>query len=403
MTASSKRFLVWTIILVAGIGALVITFLPRAITVDVVTVERGAMIVTADYEGETRIHDVFTLSAPVAGRVRRIEAHVGDEVVANETILAHIEPGDPVFLDPRSEAQARAVVEAARSARVLAEAEVERAAAEFEFAEVEHHRSRELILEGTITRRELDAAERGLKTARAAMATAHAALQIRVFELEQAEAALLTPAETFARDADDCACIPLKAPVSGRVLRIASQSERVVQPGEMLVEIGDPADLEIVTDYLSTDVVPIEPGQRVIIDNWGGEVPLEGMVRHIEPFGFTKISALGIEEQRVNVVMDFTSPRALWEDLGHGYQVETRVVIWAAENAVSIPLTALFRDGKRWAAFALVDGRAELRHLTLGKRNGLAAEITDGLSAGERVIVHPSDRVVDGIRARARA
>jgi len=380
----------------------IVAFAPAPVTVDVVDAEIGPLMVTADYEGETRIHDLFALSAPVAGHVRRIEVHVGDGVVAGETVLAEIEPGNPTFLDPRSEAQARAAVEAARSARTLAEAEVERAVAELEFAETEHGRARELIDEGTITRREADSAEREFRTARAALATARAALQVRIYELEQAEAQLLTPADTPVISDGSCPCISLTAPVSGRVLRIPSQSERMVQPGDVLLEIGDPADLEIVTDYLSSDAVRIRSGQRVVIDNWGGEAPLEGEVRYVEPFGFSKTSALGIEEQRVNVVIEITSPREDWPTLGHGYQVETRVVLWETDAALAVPLTALFRDGERWAAFVLEDGYARLRHLDVGRRNGLQAEILAGVSAGERVIVHPSDRVRDGVRARVR-
>ncbi|MEJ2239401.1 MAG: HlyD family efflux transporter periplasmic adaptor subunit [Gemmatimonadales bacterium] len=402
MTAGRKRLVLWSSIGVVVLIGFVLAFAPEPVTVDVVEAEIGPLMVTVDYEGDTRIHDVFALSAPVAGHLRRIEAHVGDGVVAGETVLAEIEPGDPTFLDPRSEAQARAAVEAARSARALAEAEVESSVAELEFAEAEHRRARELIGEGTITRRDADSAERAFKTARAALATAQAALQIRIYELQQAEAQLLTPADRPSISDGSCPCISLTAPVGGRVLRIPNQSERMVQPGDALLEIGDPSDLEIVTDYLSSDAVRIRSGQRVIIDNWGGEAPLEGKVRYVEPFGFTKISALGIEEQRVNVVIDITSPREDWTALGHGYQVETRVVLLKTDAALVIPLTALFRDGERWAAFVLDDGNATLRHLDVGRRSGLEAEILSGLTAGERVIVHPSDRVRDGVRARVR-
>ena len=403
MTAGTKRLVLWSSIGAIVLFGFLLAFAPERITVDVVDLEIRPLMVTADYEGDTRIHDVFTLSAPVAGHVRRIEVHAGDAVVAGETVLAQIEPGDTTFLDPRSEAQARAAVEAARSARALAEAEVERVMAELEFAETEHRRARELIGEGTITRREADSAERAFKTTRAALATAQAGLQIRIYELEQAEAQLLTPADKPAADAGSCPCISLTAPVSGRVLRVPSQSERMVQPGDVLLDSGDPADLEIVTDYLSSDAVRMRSGQRVIIDNWGGEAPLEGTVRYVEPFGFTKISALGIEEQRVNVVIDITSPRESWMALGHGYQVETRVVLWETDAALAVPLTALFRDGEQWAAFVLKDGNVSLRHLEVGRRNGLEAEILSGVNAGEQVIVHPSDRVRDGVRGRVRS
>ena len=402
MTSGSKRILVWALIFTAiaiGIG---LTLLPQPVTVDLVTLKTAPMRVTADEEGETRIHDLFVLSAPVAGRVRRIEAHAGDEVLANDTIVALIEPGDPTFLDPRSEVQARAAIRAAESAQSLATAEVELAQAELEFAQAEHRRARELIAAGTITRHESDAAERAFKTARAALATAQAGLEMRTFELEQARAQLLSPAETLENRNADCVCVVVRSPVTGRVLRVSNASERIVQSGEPLVEIGDPRDLEIATDYLSTDAVQIEAGQRVIIDNWGGQDTLNGVVRYVEPYGFRKISALGIEEQRVNVIIDLTDPAERWSRLGHGYQVETRVVIWESSSALSVPLTALFRDGDQWAVFVAEQGRAVLRHITLGRRNGLMAEVLTGLDAGAQVIVHPSDRVVNGVRVTPR-
>jgi HlyD family secretion protein len=223
---------------------------------------------------------------------------------------------------------------------------------------------------------------------------------MRNYELEVARAQLVSPLETQA-SRDNCECIPITAPVSGRILQIADRSERVVRDGDVLMQIGDPKDLEIVVDYLSMDAVRIEAGQRVIIDNWGGDEPLAGRVRLVEPFGFLKVSALGIEEQRVNVIIDFASEQGR-ERLGHGYQVETRVVLWEADDALTVPLTALFRDGERWALFVVEDGRARLRHVEVGQKNGIVAEIREGIEAGARVVVHPSDRVTDGIRIASR-
>jgi HlyD family secretion protein len=402
MSAQAKRLLMWSIAAALVAGGLLLAFRPQPVTVDLVTVEIAPMRVTADDEGETRVHDVFVLSAPVTGRVRRIAAHVGDPVVANETVLASIEPGDPEFLDPRSEAEARAAIQVAESARELAEAEVERAEAEFEYARTEHARARSLLRDGTISERDSDAAERAYKTSRAALATAQAALQVSAFELERARTRLISPSASPARPGE-CECITVRAPVNGRVLRIVNASERVVRTGEALVEIGDQRDLEIVVDFLSIDAVKIEPGARALIDDWGGDRPLEGVVRRVEPSGFTKVSALGIEEQRVNVVIDLTSPYEAWERLGHGYQVEARVVLWEDDHVLSVPLTALFRDGERWALFVASGGLAELRHVGLGHTNGLVAEIRSGIEPGEQVIVHPSDRVRDGVRVAARS
>ena len=400
MTANSKRIVIWSVITGIVVIALTMSFSPRPVMVDLVEVRPAALMVTLDEEGETRVHDVYTLSAPVAGRVQRIDGHVGDPVTANETMLAQIEPGDPSFLDPRSEAQARAAIQAAEASRDLAAAAVNDAEAQYDFARAEFARMQDLIVDGSVSRRDLDSAERDYKARRAGLDTSRAALQVRNYELEVARAQLVSPLQTQESDGD-CECIPITAPVSGRILQITDRSERVVRDGDMLMQIGDPRDLEIVVDYLSMDAVKIEAGQRVIIDNWGGAEPLDGRVRLVEPFGFLKVSALGIEEQRVNVIIDFAQEQG-WERLGHGYQVETRVVLWEAEGILAVPLTALFRDGEDWAVFVERDGRARLRHDETGWRNGVIAEIRNGLDAGDRVVAHPSDRVIDGVRVASR-
>jgi len=401
MRARWRRLALWGVLGLLLVAGLLYAFRPQPIPVDIVAASQGPMMVTVEEEGETRVKEVFVLSAPVAGRALRIDAHVGDPVVANETVLARIEPIDPSFLDVRTEAQARAAVRAAEAAKALAAAEVDQARAELEFVETELDRARRLIKSDTISQRSLDEAERAYKTRRAAVATAEAALQMRDFELERARALLVSPAETQA-NRGECECVPIRAPVSGRILRVVHESEGVVESGDPLIEIGDPRDLEIVVDLLSSDAVKVETGQRVIIDEWGGPEPLEGRVRRVEPFGFTKVSALGIEEQRVNVIVDFADPPERWRRLGHGYRIEARIVLWQGEDVLQLPLSALFRNGGDWAAFVAEDGRARLRKFTLGERNGLSARITDGLAAGERVVLHPSDRIADGVRIEAR-
>lgn len=400
MTAMSKRVVMWASIAVLVAAGLALAFAPQPVPVNMVTIARSPMIVTVVEEGQTRIHDVFLLSAPVAGRVQRIETHVGDPVMAGETVLARIEPGDPSLLDPRSEAQARAAVQTAESALLLGKAEVDQAVAEFEFAQTELGRANELTLAGTISRRARDDAERAYKTGRALLATARAGLQMRQFELDQARAQLLSPIQT-AQPHPSCDCVPITAPVSGRVLKILNPSERVVVAGEALIEIGDPRDLEIAVDFLSTDAVQVSVGQRVIIDGWGGR-PLAGRVRRVEPFGFTKVSALGIDEQRVNVIINLEGPAEEWERLGHGYQIEAQVVLWESDAALTVPLTALFREQGNWAVFVEQSGRARLREIRIGRRNGLVAEVLEGLVDGDRVVVHPSNRVVPDIRVSAR-
>jgi HlyD family secretion protein len=396
-----RRFAFWGVLAAFVALAIVVAFWPRPVIVDMIGAERGELVVTVDDEGETRVRDVYVISAPVMGRMRRIELRAGDAVDAVDTIVAAIEPIDPEFLDPRSEAQARADVRAAESAEVLARAEVEQAQAELDFAEQELERARELMRQMMISQRELDEAERAHRTRHAALNTARAGHEMRLFQLERARAELVSPVDTEG-GRDVCECIALRSPVTGRILRVLQESEGVVSAGAPLVEIGDPRELEIVVDLLSADAVKVEAGQRVIIESWGGDEPLEGRVRLVEPFGFTKVSALGIEEQRVNVVIDLVSPMEEWSRLAHGYQVDARVVLSEAQAVLKLPLTALFRDGDSWAVFVDSGGRAELRRIEIGRRNSVAAEIVAGLEEGERVVLHPSDRVVDGARIAAR-
>jgi HlyD family secretion protein len=401
MQAKWRRLTFWGVI--AGVVAigLVFAFRPQSVAVDVSDVERGSLVVTVEDEGKTRVHDIYVLSAPVTGRMHRIDLHVGDPVVAAETVVAQIEPIDPAFLDPRSEATARAEVRAAESAEKLARATVEMAQAELDFAHREFDRARELIQKSTISQHDLDEAERAYRTRRAALLTAQAELDRNAYQLERARVQLMSPVETR-RSTGECACIALRSPVSGQILQLIQQSEAVVAASTPLVEVGDPRDLEIAVDLLSSDAVKVAAGQRVIIDGWGGSAPLEGRVRLVEPFGFTKVSALGIEEQRVNVIIDIVSPRDEWARLAHGFQIDARIVLAERPDVLKVPLTALFRDGSNWAVFVVAGGRAAPRHVTLGERNGIEAEIADGLAAGERVVLHPSDRVADGVRVAPR-
>jgi HlyD family secretion protein len=389
-----RRFLFW-----GGLSGLLLLFLvyafrPQPVPVDFAEVTRGRLTVTVDEEGETRVRDVFVLSAPVAGRVQRIEIEVGDEVTAGETVVAEIDPVDPTLLDVRSETEAQAAVRAAE--------------AELEFASRELERQKQLGKRGVASARDLDAAEKAFRTARASLENARAALQARSLQRERARA-------RTGRAAGDYVGIPVVAPVSGRVLRVVRESAGVVQPGEPLLEIGDPRDLEIVVDLLSADAVRVEPGQEVLIEQWGGGDLLHGRVRRVEPYGFTKVSALGIEEQRVNVVVEFTDPAEQWQRLGHGYRVETRIVLWRGDDVVKLPLSALFRgDGGNhsgssgaasradaaadWAVFVEEKGRARLRPVSRGHHNGLEVEVTSGVAPGDRVVLHPSDRVADGVK-----
>ncbi|MEW7991317.1 MAG: HlyD family efflux transporter periplasmic adaptor subunit [Candidatus Thiodiazotropha sp.] len=401
MSANAKRILLWSLLGLILAATLVWAFIPKPIPVDMLTLEPGEMTVTVDEEGETRVRDVFVLSAPISGRALRIDAEVGDEVLAQQTKVAEIEPTDATLLDPRSEAQARADIRAAEANLVLAEASVKEARVELDFARSELKRARKLRADAVMSERELEDAERAFRTRQAALETAIANRQARQAELERARAQLISPTDARVKS-DDCPCVPIRSPVDGRILKILHKSEGVVAAGEPLVEIGDPTDLEIVADLLSSDAVKVEQGQRVIIENWGGDKPLEGAVRRVEPFGFTKVSALGIEEQRVNVIIDFTSPKEAWSRIAHGYQVDVRIVLWQGSGVLKLPLTALFRDSDEWAVFLEVEGKASKRLVTLGRRTGLEAEILSGISAGERVVVHPGDKIAEGIDIEAR-
>ena len=395
-----RRFAIWGFLGTAVLGGIVFAFWPRPVPVDLIQVSRGELTVTVGDEGETRVRDVFVLSAPVAGRLLRIESDVGDAVAADKTIVASIQPVDPAFLDLRGEAEAEATLRAAEAAESLAQAEREKAVAELEFAEAELARARRLVRRGTISERALDDAQRAFRTSQATVETAKAALKVRQFELQKAKATLVSPVDS--RDVDGvCECVQVTAPVTGQVLRLVRESEGVVQAGDPLVEIGDAADLEIVADLLSTDAVKVEAGQDVIIEGWGGE-PLPGKVDRVEPYGFTKVSALGIDEQRVNVIVDFAGKAQDWQRLGHGYRVEIRVVLWHGEEVLKAPLSALFRNGGDWAVFVEKGGRAEQRSVTLGQRTDFEAEIVEGIAEGEQVVVHPGIRVKDGVRIAAR-
>ncbi len=397
-----RRLYFWLPALALFALTLIWLFRPLPIAVDLAIVERGPLQVSVSDEGEMRVRDMFVVSASITGLMRRVELEPGDPVVANETIIARLEPSVPMFLDERATAEASAGVDAAAAARSFAEAQLRRAEAEREFAESELKRLKALASRQSISENELDAAARRAKTAVAAVQEAKAALKMRESELHQARARLLNPAQAK-RAAKDCDCVLVYSPISGSVLRVLHKSEGVVSAGTPIVEIGDPRSLEVQVDLLSEEAVRVRPGQRALIEGWGGTTRLEGVVQRIEPFGFTKVSALGIEEQRVNVIIDLTSPYEAWRSLGHGYRVEPRIVVWESRDEILAPLAALFRDGDKWAVFISERGRAALRHVDIGQQNGVVAQITSGVVPGERIVLHPNDRISAGVRIEERS
>jgi len=409
-TAGARRFLTWLVILAVVVSVLAYLLRPRPLITDMHEVQKQTLIVSVDEEGQTRVRDVYTFSAPVSGHMDRIDLKVGDAVKADETPLLVIHPKNPEHLDVRTEQQARAAIATAKSARKFTQAELKRFQSDLEFAKSEFERATQLRQQKIIPAQQLDDAEHNYSAALATVASARAALQMRDYELKQAEAMLLSPSDSTIHG-ENCECIPMTSPVSGKILKVFDPSERIVSTGENLLEIGDKNDLEIVVDLLSADAVQVQVGNTVLINDWGGEVDLVGRVLRIEPFGFTKVSALGIEEQRVNVVVDITTDKDQWQRLGHGYQVGLRIVLWEAQEVLSVPLTAIFRkkisldssQEDQWAVFVVEEGEVAVRDITLDHRTGLNAEVTSGLRVGDKVVLHPSNKIKDGVRVKDRA
>ena len=397
-----RRIIVWAPVALVLAAVLVWLFRPKPVAVDIAEVRHGALQVTISDEAEARVRDVFVVAAPVAGLMRRVQLEAGDHVTANQTVIAQLEPAVPMFLDERAMAEARAGVDAANAATNFAQAQLRRVEAERDFAQSELQRLRALASRQSISQNELDAAERRAKTTVAAVAEATASLRMRESEYSQARARLMNPAKP-SKAAKECDCIQVFSPISGSVLRVLYESEGIMTAGTSIVEIGDPANLEIQADLLSEDAVRVRAGQRVLIDGWGGHDSLAGVVRRIEPFAYTKISALGIEEQRVNVLIDLTEPRERWRRLGHGYRVQPSIVVWETKNAVQVPQSALFRDGEQWAVFVVEDDVARLRRVSIGQQNDMHVQIVAGLMPGERIVLHPNDRIMDGTRVVARS
>jgi HlyD family secretion protein len=394
----------WTLVLGLGLAGLVWFAWPRPVAVDLAVVTKGPMEVTVDDEAKTRIRHIYTVSAPIAGKVLRIShplgnqgisVHVGDEVVADETTVAIMQPTTPGFIDVRSREELQAAVTAAEAAVNLAEAEVRRIDAALDFVQSELRRAELLARTDAIAAKALDKARFDVATNEAALASAKAQLQVRRSERTAVAARLIDPASVAPQPNPAC-CIQLRAPVTGRVLRIIQDSEVVVPAGAPLVEIGDPSDLEVVADLLSSDAVQIKPGALVRIDGWGGS-PIKGRVTRVDPAGFLKVSALGIEEQRVRTTIDFVDPPESWSSLGHDYRVIVHVTVWNADDVLRVPVGALFRRGEDWAVFSIKDGRARTTLVKIGHRNSRIAEVVSGLSERDRIVLHPSDRIKDGV------
>ena len=379
---------------VAAVGVLVAVALwPQPTDVDLAEITRGPMQVTIDEDGETRVRDRFVISAPVAGRLLRIDAEPGDAV--RRGVVAKLVPADAPLIDARTRAEWQAAADAARQAVGQARAERDRSAATLERAAASARRSAALVDSGAVSREADEMAQTVLKTAATALQAAEFAVARAERESQMAAARLLTPASRGR-------VVEVVSPIDGVVLKRLRESESIVAAGDALLEIGNRRDLEVVADLLSTDTVRICAGAQVSIEGWGGEHPLRGTVRLIEPSGFLKVSALGVEEQRVNVVIDFDDPIDAAARLGDGYRVEARITVWQSDAIVMAPIGALFRLDGGWAVLLADHGRARLQRVEIGQRNNEAAEIVNGLAEGQTVVMHPPDTLVDGARIRVR-
>jgi HlyD family secretion protein len=394
----SKRLKGLLILAALVIAAVAWGFWPRAQPVETAEVARRPLAITVEEEGRTRVRDRYVLHAPVAGYLRRIELDVGDAAPLGAT-LATLDPLRPTALDQRSRAEAEARVAAARAEFARREAAARQAAAEAEFAAAEFERREGLVEKGLVSRSQFEEARGQMRATEAARRAALAAIEVARYELEAANASLrYTSSGEVTRPLE---AIAVRSPIEGRVLAVRQESAGVVAAGQPLLEVGDPGALEVEVEVLSRDAVRIAPGGRVLFERWGGEDTLEGVVRTVEPTGFTKVSALGVEEQRVRVIVDLASPPGTWQRLGDGYRVEAVFIVWQREDALTVPASALFRRDDGWAVFAVDGRRARLREVTVGQGNGLLTEVLGGLEEGDTVIVHPADAIADGVRVRS--
>jgi HlyD family secretion protein len=403
MAASStrtKRWLFWGGAAVAAAAAGIWTLRPQPVPVDIGLVARQPLRVTIDHEGQTRARHRYRISAPVSGRLLRIALEPGDRVERGRSVLATLLPTPAPLLDARARATAEARVRAAQAAVGQARAALGQAQTQAEYAEQERERLIKLYVAAAVSERERDAAVAEARARQQAVAVAASAVETAGQELEVARSTLVA-ATTAGQTGGEP--VTLRAPIDGVVLRRFHESEAVVNAGEPVLELADLSALEVAADFLSTDAVSIQPGMTALIDRWGGGEPLAGTVRRVEPSAFTKISALGVEEQRVWVVVDFDEPREAWDALGDGYRVEVRVVLWESPDALVVPASALFRAGEAWHVYVIgPDDVIREQAVEIGRQTGLEADVRAGVEAGDRVVLHPSDRVAAGLTAVAR-
>ncbi|MDP3670459.1 MAG: HlyD family efflux transporter periplasmic adaptor subunit [Telluria sp.] len=391
-----RRRIVLLIIAALVVAGLLYGFRPQPVEVDIATVSRGPLRVAIEQEGRTRVVDRYVVTAPVGGYARRIRFDVGSSIERGATVV-ELEPQRAEVLDVRRRAEAQARIAGASASIDASKQRASAAASGASLAQSELQRIRSLRTSGYATAADAERAATEAARSAAESRSAQFAVAIARHELEAARTAL-----QYAAGAVRGAPIAVTAPVAGQIFKIPRKSEGPVALGQPLLEIGDPHALEVEVDLLSADAVRIRPGTRVLFERWGGDTPLRGVVRLIEPAGFTKVSALGVEEQRVWVIVAFASPADQWQRLGDAYRVEANFIVWEADDVLQIPASALFRDGSGWAAFVVEQDKAARRRVRIGQSNGLATQVLDGIDAGQKVIVHPDERVRDGVRVAVR-
>jgi HlyD family secretion protein len=392
-----RKVITWSFLL-GLLGLILYGLRPRPVEVEVATIHRGPLTVYVVEEGKTRVRNRYIVAAPVSGQMRRVSLKAGDEVKAGETLLTSIEPGISPLLDPREKAQAEARVQMTAASQKQAGESLEMTKTASQFAKSNWERVKKIAESGSVSETDRDNAERDASMRQREVLAAEFALQVAKYELEQAQAALMQM-----ESPGSGSVIEVRAPVSGKVLKVMQESAMVVTSGTQLVELGDPTDIEIEAEILSRDAVTIKPGAPVVVEQWGGDTPLQARVRRIEPAAFTKISALGVEEQRVIVLSDLENPPSGITALGDRYRVEVRVAIWQKDDVMLIPAGALFREGNQWKTFLYNKGETKQISLEAGRTDGKMTEVLSGLEVGTEVLLHPPDTVKDGVKVTKRA
>lgn len=384
--------IVYYLVALSIVVLIVVAFLPSPIKVEAARITRGPLQVTVDEEGEARAHDRFVVASPIAGRLTRVELHDGDPVSLNQVVAVI----NPLPIDQRERAEITARVKSTEALKQSADEAVDHARADHEQAKRDLRRAEDLVEGGVISRQSLEQARNAETISKNELEAARFKAQAAASDVDVAKAGLIA---VESGQSGASRLVTLRSPVRGRVLRVIEKSERVVTSGTPIVVVGDPRKLEVVVDLLSTDAVKVRPGTAMLLENWGGEAAIRARVRTVEPSAFTKVSALGIEEQRANVVADFVDPPA---PLGDGYRVEARIIIWEAESVLKVPSSALFRHGDGWSVFVVESGKAVRREVEIGHRSQFEAEVLKGIEEGAQVVLHPTNQISDGSRVESR-